>query len=143
MLQMRLSPGGRWYSPSRDLAYTLEFFVKFVVQALHPSHRSELTSDLIKRYGLSDDELKRGCESLVKFCTILRSNPAIDFDVLLNESGFAGLPDGVKVAIGYSLGRALLGASYTSIQQAFGSSPSESDSSLMNEIGRLLNSWET
>lgn len=117
-LQARMSQGDdRLYNVNRDVAHNFEFVIMEVAKCMEEGKWPVLTK-LAKENGVSDTDLGKCCEALIKFMGVQTENPEESMAACLARCGFLELPEIARVVVMAYLGNITLGIHHAGVRDA-------------------------
>lgn len=114
-LEARLEPGGKLFSPARDLRWIYPQAIKAVCEHFNKRAWPDLI-DLAAREGADWDDL---CDALDKYCNYLNASvtdPEKSLHQVLEQVGWFEQPPAAQIAIMAMLGRVVTGQLFDSLR---------------------------
>jgi hypothetical protein len=145
-VQMKVSQNdNRLYSPDRDIAHNFKFVVTKVGDMLTDEHWPALTK-LLKDHGVTTDQLGDAHRAYIIYVATTAQHPKEKIQHALQRSGWADVPEIVKIAHQAYIGLIMTGMWYYAARDAsLGADTSVDAKTLVEEgdrIARLMRqSW--
>lgn len=106
----------RLYNVNRDVAHNFDFVIQEVAKCMEEQRWRTLTT-LAKTHQISDFELGRTCEALIKFIGVQVDNPKESMAACLARCGFLDLPEMARVIVMAYLGNVTLGIHHSGVRE--------------------------
>jgi len=117
-LQARMSSNDpRLYNVNRDVAHNFHLIIEEVALCLEEGRWDALV-ELAKLNNVSDTDLGKGCEALIKFVTVQAENPNETMAACLARCGWFEVSTCVRVIIMSYLGVVTLGLHHRGVREA-------------------------
>lgn len=117
-LQARMEKNDpRLYNPNRDVAHNFDYVIQEVATAIEEGRLASLRK-LAAEKGVTDVDLGRCCEALIKFMGVQTENPRESMAACLARCGFLDLPEYARVVVMAYLGTVTLGIHHHGVREA-------------------------
>ena len=107
-----------FYSPARDLAHVGPKLCALAVESLEDEWREDWFSEYLDFRAVTDEKLADGVKKLASALNNI-TDPNKSFEEAMQESGFSGLSDAVRIALYIRLGQILLSAIWSAVRDSY------------------------
>lgn len=114
--QMRMEDG-RLYNPSRDYAYNFRFVIQEAAKRLEDERWKEV-HQYLEEMGFDQEDLGKACEAYILAMGGACDDPKETLADVFDRTGFADLPEPVKIAFCATLGAILTGCYFSGVREA-------------------------